>query len=57
MLDLDGGETLNWRLYISFNSCRYVAPGNCNVKSTNAIEKAMADTSPCGPLLPESNIP
>jgi hypothetical protein len=33
--------------------CRYVAPGNCNINSTNAIEKAMADTSPCGPLLPE----
>jgi hypothetical protein len=37
--------------------CRYVAPGNCNVNSTNAVEKAMADTSPCLPLLPESDTP
>jgi hypothetical protein len=34
--------------------CHYVAPGNCNVNSTNAIEKAMADTSPCEPLVPKS---
>jgi hypothetical protein len=40
-----------------YHVCRYVAPGNCNVKSTSAIEKAMRDTSSCGPLLPESYIP
>jgi hypothetical protein len=39
----------------SFTVCRYVAPGNCNVyaNETNAIALAMADTSPCPPLVPK----
>ncbi len=33
-------------------TCRYIAPGNCNVDASNLISQALQDTSPCTPACP-----
>jgi hypothetical protein len=33
-------------------TCRYIAPGNCNVDSSNLISQALENTSPCTPFCP-----
>jgi hypothetical protein len=32
--------------------CRYIAPGNCNLSSSNWKQTTFADSSPCGPQCP-----
>lgn len=33
-------------------ACRYIAPGNCNVDSSNLLSQALQDSSPCPPFCP-----
>jgi hypothetical protein len=45
-------KTLSDGAMCFIQTCRYIAPGNCNVDANNILYQALQDTSPCTPECP-----